>query len=79
MACPACGCAVHEAMAPRQMTCTQCGEQRWPHLTATAALAPYVCVRCRSGASEGRRKGARAAHAAKARQRQHPRAHEATG
>src|SRR2546426_6359312 len=30
-----------------QVTCSQCGELRWPHLSGRPES--YVCVRCRSG------------------------------
>ena len=40
-----------------EMTCTQCGELRWPYLTTKPNS--YTCYRCRSGVGVARREAAR--------------------
>ncbi len=51
-----------------QVTCVQCGEERWAYLAEKPSQ--YVCQRCRSGAGEARRASGRVAAEAKARLRQ---------
>lgn len=56
--CPTCGCAVHTPPRTQEVTCTVCGEKRWPY--AVAVPEPYVCSRCRVVSPE-KRAAARAA------------------
>jgi hypothetical protein len=50
--CPTCACARHAAAKPWQVTCTVCGEERWP--TAVERPTAYVCVRCQATPPETR-------------------------
>ena len=40
-----------------EVTCSECGELRWPYLAERQGS--YVCVRCRSGVGAGRREAGR--------------------
>ncbi len=46
MPCPTCGCDRHAVAKLWQVTCTVCGEERWP--TAIERPTAYVCTRCGS-------------------------------
>jgi hypothetical protein len=46
MSCLACGCDRHVTATSWQVTCTVCGEERWP--TAVERPLAYVCVRCQA-------------------------------
>lgn len=48
-------------MQTYQVTCHECGEQKWPYLAVKPAT--YVCVLCQSGAGAARRGAARASSA----------------
>ena len=52
MSCPTCGCDRHAVAKPWQVTCTVCGEERWP--TAVEHPPAYVCVRCQATSPETR-------------------------
>jgi len=52
-----------------QVTCSQCGELRWPYLPESPES--YVCVRCRSGVGAAKREaGRKVAKARKSRRSQ---------
>jgi hypothetical protein len=63
-----------------QVTCSECGEVRWPYLPERPDT--YVCVRCKSGVgsvgSAKREAGRKAAKARKSRRRQLQAATEAS-
>ena len=56
--CPTCGCLIHAQPRTWEVTCTSCGEKRWPLSVVTPAA--YVCGRCRVASPE-KRVAARAA------------------